>query len=281
MPAGFPKGPASGDGKAPLFREGISSRRYFEIRAEYSPAEAERGYRERSRRGLPRDASDHRVGKEDNLGGEPICSSLRTGTIPFDFRFGHGMSLAAFPPRIFDSISGVRFHLRISKVVVDLSVAPPLPRPLLETLVVEPQRSRRRIHSRNPRYFHRLLPQLFGNRINPFPPSERPALERRDLATGEDWAPLAANIENLQVLYTQGFGDDFLDEPVVVPVGADPNTWVTGVRVTVAGRSASTRLEGASAGVVSVDDTFLRRSYTTTVSLRNQLNYALNVSPTP
>jgi len=121
---------------------------------------------------------------------------------------------------------------------------------------------------------------LVQYRINPFPPSERPALERRDLATGEDWAPLAANIENLQVLYTQGFGDDFLDEPVVVPVGADPNTWVTGVRVTVAGRSASTRLEGASAGVVSVDDTFLRRSYTTTVSLRNQLNYALNVSPT-
>jgi hypothetical protein len=58
------------------------------------------------------------------------------------------------------------------------------------------------------------------------------------------------------VLYTQGFGDDFLDEPVVVPVGADPNTWVTGVRV--AGRSASTRLEGASAGVVSVDDTNLK-----------------------
>jgi hypothetical protein len=121
---------------------------------------------------------------------------------------------------------------------------------------------------------------LVQYRINPLPPSEGPALDRRDLATGEDWAPVAANIENLQVLYAQGFGNDFLDEPVVVPVGSDPNTWVTGVRVTVAGRSASTRLEGASAGVVSVDDTFLRRSYSTTVSLRNQLNYALNVSPT-
>jgi len=121
---------------------------------------------------------------------------------------------------------------------------------------------------------------LVQYRINPLPPSDRPALERRDLATGEDWAPVAANIENLQVLYAQGFGNDFLDEPIVVPVGADPNTWVTGVRVTVAGRSSSTRLEGSSAGVVSVDDAFLRRSYATTVSLRNQLNYALNVSPT-
>ena len=122
---------------------------------------------------------------------------------------------------------------------------------------------------------------LVQYRINPLPPSDRPALERRDVAMGEDWTPLAANIENLQVLYSQGFGNDFLDEPVAVPVGADPNTWITGVRVTVAGRSASTRLEGASAGVVSVEDTFLRRSYATTVSLRNQLGYALNMSTTP
>jgi hypothetical protein len=44
--------------------------------------------------------------------------------------------------------------------------------------------------------------------------------------------------------------------------------------VTVAGRSESTNLEGASAGVFAAEDTFLRRTFTTTVSLRNQLAHA-------
>jgi len=57
-------------------------------------------------------------------------------------------------------------------------------------------------------------------------------------------------------------------------MGNDPNSYVTRVRVTVAGRSESTNLEGASAGVFAAEDTHLRRTFTTTVSMRNQLAQA-------
>ncbi|MGH9387989.1 MAG: hypothetical protein ACRD1Z_00110, partial [Vicinamibacteria bacterium] len=50
--------------------------------------------------------------------------------------------------------------------------------------------------------------------------------------------------------------------------------WVTRVRITVGGRSASTNLEGATKGVFAAGDRHLRRTFTTTVSLRNQLSQA-------
>ncbi len=113
-------------------------------------------------------------------------------------------------------------------------------------------------------------------RINPLPPAVSPLLERRDLAFAEPWTPISANIENLQVQYVQGVaaGDNFEDVPSLLPVGADPNTWITRVRFTVAGRSDSTNLQGGSQGVFAATDTHLRRSFTTTMSLRNQLNQA-------
>lgn len=111
-------------------------------------------------------------------------------------------------------------------------------------------------------------------RINPLPPAENPALERRDLALGTDWTPVSANIENLQVQYTQGTVENFEDVPTLTPTGADPSSYITRVRVTVAGRSESTNLEGATAGVFAAEDTHLRRTFTTTVSLRNQLAQA-------
>ena len=111
-------------------------------------------------------------------------------------------------------------------------------------------------------------------RVNPLPPAENPALERRDLALGTDWIPVSGNIENLQVLYTQGVIENFEDVPSLVPLGNDPNSYITRVRVTVSGRSESTNLEGASAGVFAAEDTHLRRTFSTTVSLRNQLAQA-------
>jgi hypothetical protein len=111
-------------------------------------------------------------------------------------------------------------------------------------------------------------------RINPLPPAPSPSLERRDITLGEPWTPISANIENLQVQYNQGVaGDNFEDEPSTLPSG-DPNTWITRVRVTVTGRSDSRNLQGASQGVFAAEDTYLRRSFTTTMSLRNQLNQA-------
>lgn len=113
-------------------------------------------------------------------------------------------------------------------------------------------------------------------RINPPPPTDNPLLERRDLALGTVWSAVSDNIENLQIQYTQGFNDVFQDVPATLPMGNDPNTWVTGVRVTVSGRSESKNLEGATAGVFAAGDTHLRRSFTTSVVLRNQLNAASN-----
>lgn len=111
-------------------------------------------------------------------------------------------------------------------------------------------------------------------RVNPLPPAENPALERRDIALGEPWNPVSNNIENLQVQYAQGMANLFEDVPSLTPIGNDPNSWITRVRVTVAGRNESRNLEGASAGVFAAEDTFLRQSFTTTISLRNQLSQA-------
>ncbi len=112
-------------------------------------------------------------------------------------------------------------------------------------------------------------------RVNPLAPSNNPQLERRDAVTGEPWSPVAANIENLQVQYVQGLNESFEDTPALMPVGADPSSWVTRVRITVSGRSESAGLEGGTHGVHAAGDTHLRRAFTTTVSLRNQLSQAM------
>jgi prepilin-type N-terminal cleavage/methylation domain-containing protein len=112
-------------------------------------------------------------------------------------------------------------------------------------------------------------------RVSPLPPADDPKLERRDVAMEEPWSPVAANIENLQIQYVQGQSETFEDTPAFMPVGTDPGTWVTRVRVTVGGRSESTDLAGGGAGVYAASDTHIRRAFTTTVSLRNQLSQAM------
>jgi len=111
-------------------------------------------------------------------------------------------------------------------------------------------------------------------RINPLPPADSPSLERRDLGLGEDWTPVAANIENLQFQYSQGTAQLFEDVPSLVSDTNDPNTWITGVRISVSGRSASTNLSGGTTGVFAAADTHLRKTFTTSVILRNQLGQA-------
>ncbi|HSF17254.1 MAG TPA: prepilin-type N-terminal cleavage/methylation domain-containing protein [Vicinamibacteria bacterium] len=114
-------------------------------------------------------------------------------------------------------------------------------------------------------------------RVNPWPPADNPMLERRDIVLGEPWTPVSNNIENFQVQYAQGVSELFVDEPPLIPLGGDPNTWITQVRFTVTGRSESTNLEGGSQGVFDPNDTHIRRSFTTTMSLRNQLMQASNM----
>jgi hypothetical protein len=111
-------------------------------------------------------------------------------------------------------------------------------------------------------------------RVNPLPPAANPSLERRDVALDELWGAVSANIENLQFQYAQGSGGNFQDVPALSPTGSDQNTWVTEVRVTVAGRSWSRNLEGSTAGVFASGDTYLRRTFSTTMALGNQLSYA-------
>jgi hypothetical protein len=108
-------------------------------------------------------------------------------------------------------------------------------------------------------------------RVRPQPPAGSAELERRDLALGESWWPVAANIENLQFQYGQGLAEDFADAPALLPAATDPFSWVTRVRVTVSGGSGSSPLALGSSGVYAADDKQLRRTFSTTVSLRNQL----------
>jgi hypothetical protein len=111
-------------------------------------------------------------------------------------------------------------------------------------------------------------------RINPIPPADNPALERWNFGLGEDWTPVAPNIENLQVRYSQGIVESFEDVPSIASDWNDPNSWITGVRVTVSGRSDSTNLQGSTTGVFASEDTHLRKSFTTSMILRNQLAHA-------
>jgi hypothetical protein len=110
-------------------------------------------------------------------------------------------------------------------------------------------------------------------RINPLPPTPNPTLERRDLSAGGIWTPAAANIENLQFEYAPRGTGIFSDVPVN-PLRDDTTTWITGVRVTVAGRSESTNLQGGTPGVFSDEDTHLRKTFSTVVSLRNVIGDA-------
>ena len=105
-------------------------------------------------------------------------------------------------------------------------------------------------------------------RVSPLPPDPNPTLERRDLSAGEPWIPVARNIENLQLQYALGNSTNFVDVPGV-PNLADPATWITQVKLSLVGRSESTNLEGASEGVFDPDDTHVRKTFATTVSLRN------------
>ena len=90
-------------------------------------------------------------------------------------------------------------------------------------------------------------------------------LERRDLFQGEDFRPVAANIEDFQFQYMQGFEGQFLDAPSAFPSAFNPTTWLTAVRFTIVGASG--------------DESHLRRSLSTTVTLRNQLGQA-SMTPT-
>ena len=90
-------------------------------------------------------------------------------------------------------------------------------------------------------------------------------LQRRDLFLGEDWSPVATNVENFQIQYMQGLESRFLDAPSAFPSAFNPATWLTAVRFTIAGAGA--------------DESPLRRSLSTTVSLRNQLGQA-SMTPT-
>jgi len=105
-------------------------------------------------------------------------------------------------------------------------------------------------------------------RISPLPPSPNPTLERRDLSDGQPWIPVAKNIENLQLQYALGNSTNFVDVPAI-PNLDDPATWITRVRLSVVGRSDSTNLQGGSEGVFDPDDTHVRKTFATTVSLRN------------
>ena len=110
-------------------------------------------------------------------------------------------------------------------------------------------------------------------RINPLPPADGPALERRDLSlAGESgqWFPVAMNIENLQVQFAVGGTSNFEDDPAL-PLFDDPTTWITQVSVEIYATSETENLQGASEGVFA-DGNRLRRTFRTTVSLRNQQN---------
>jgi prepilin-type N-terminal cleavage/methylation domain-containing protein len=113
-------------------------------------------------------------------------------------------------------------------------------------------------------------------RVSPLPPTPNPILERRDLSSGADWIPVAGNIENLQIRYATAV-NDMMDEPFP-PLPEDPLTWINRVRVSVFGRTESRDLEGSSTGVFQAEDTHLRKTFSTAVSLRNLSNQAAEAS---
>jgi hypothetical protein len=105
-------------------------------------------------------------------------------------------------------------------------------------------------------------------RVNPVPPTPHPNLERRDLSLGESWTLVADNVENLQLQYASGGSEQFMDEPSL-PDPLDPLTWITGVRVTVTARSETADRLGGTTGEYEEEGTHIRKTFSTTVSLRN------------
>ena len=105
-------------------------------------------------------------------------------------------------------------------------------------------------------------------RLHEPPSSLQPTLERRDVAASEVWIPVAFEIEDLQFQYLTNENDEPVDSPLP-PHGDVPDSWITGVRMRLVARSASTGLEGATLGPGPSDDVRLRRGFSTSVSLRN------------
>ena len=114
--------------------------------------------------------------------------------------------------------------------------------------------------------------KIIQYRVNPLPPADNPTLERRDLGAGADWIPLAANIEDFQVQYGVGTATNWVDSPAS-PDPNDPETWITRVSLSIRARSESTNLEGGTTvNAASPEDTHIRKTYATTMSLRNLVN---------
>jgi hypothetical protein len=107
-------------------------------------------------------------------------------------------------------------------------------------------------------------------RIHPMPPTPHPNLERRDLSLGEPWTLVADNVENLQLQYATGGSEEFVDAPPL-PSPLDPLTWITGVRVTVSARSETADRLGGTRGEYKEEGTHIRKTFSTTVSLRNMI----------
>ena len=111
---------------------------------------------------------------------------------------------------------------------------------------------------------------------------DSPMLERRDLtrlnadpdsvAPEGNWTAMAANVEDLQVEYA--FGTDsinFFDVPQQAVNPADPDTWITQVRISIQAHSKARNLKG-SVEPANVEEVGvrLRKSFSTVVNLRNQ-----------
>jgi prepilin-type N-terminal cleavage/methylation domain-containing protein len=105
-------------------------------------------------------------------------------------------------------------------------------------------------------------------RVSPPPPVGNPTLERRDLTEGTEWIPVSHNVENLQVRYGIGEDANLVDAPAITPLD-DPATWINRVGFTITGRSESVNLKGASEGVFAAEDTYIRKSISSQVALRN------------
>ena len=110
--------------------------------------------------------------------------------------------------------------------------------------------------------------RVISYRVSGPPEGGNPALERRDLSDGSGWLAVAHNIENLQIQYGVGDAPALQDVPPQPP-NDDPQTWINRVSLSLTGRSESTNLRGASEGVFDPADTYVRKTLTSMVSLRN------------
>jgi hypothetical protein len=113
-------------------------------------------------------------------------------------------------------------------------------------------------------------------RVHPLPPAPHPNLERRDVSMGEAWTPVSENVEDLQLQYATGGSEDFKDNPQL-PNLLDPLSWITGVRVTVSARNDSANL-GGSRSEYPEEGIHFRKSFSTTVSLRNMITQVQQAS---